>query len=255
MADARRREIQELHDGMRSKDHFEILGISRSATADEVKDAYFRLARPYHPDASLDPSLEDLRDKRSAVFIRLGEAYETLRNPTSRKRYETAFPPRLGVPRPEPSAAAAPPPRRPDPALDEKMAAQDFAKAQRLMGEEKYWDAIQLLEPAIPRLERNSRLRAQVLLARSYMKNPNWGRRAEELLQRVVQESPDHADAYVALGNLYRASQLKSRAQAMYRKAVQAQPGHAEALAELASLDSEGPPEGGARLKRFFSKS
>jgi hypothetical protein len=78
MADARRREIQELHDGMRSKDHFEILGISRSATADEVKDAYFRLARPYHPDASLDPSLEDLRDKRSAVFIRLGRG---LRDP------------------------------------------------------------------------------------------------------------------------------------------------------------------------------
>ena len=80
----RRREIQDLHDGLRSRDHFEILGISRAATADEVKDAYFRLARPYHPDAPLDASLEDLRDKRSAVFIRLGEAYETLRSATSR---------------------------------------------------------------------------------------------------------------------------------------------------------------------------
>ena len=96
-------------------------------------------------------------------------------------------------------------------------------------------------------------MRAQVLLARAYMKNPNWGRRAEELLQRVVQENPDFADAYVALGHLYRASQLKSRAQAMYRKAVQAQPGHPEALAELAALDGEGP-EGPTLLKKFFSK-
>ena len=134
------------------------------------------------------------------------------------------------------------------------LALESARQAEKAFKEEKYWDAIQLLEPAIPRLERNSKVKAQVLLARAYMKNPNWGRRAEELLQRVVQESPDHADAYVALGNLYRASQLKSRAQAMYRKAVQAQPGHQEALAELAALDGEGP-EGPTLLKKFFSKS
>ena len=245
MADARRREIQELHDGMRSKDHFEILGISRSANADEVKDAYFRLARPYHPDASLDPSLEDLRDKRSAVFIRLGEAYETLRNPTSRKRYETAFPPRLGVPRPEPSAAAAPPPRRPDPALDEKMAAQDFAKAQRLMGEEKYWDAIQLLEEAIPRLEATAGRRARVMLARAYMKNPKWRHRAEEVLGEVVREAPDAPEPYLVLGELYRGAQLRARAAAMYRKALQLSPRNEEALNALRAIDAEDRPPGG----------
>src|SRR5262249_56990140 len=121
-AEGRRREIQELFDGIRTKDHFEILGIPRSANADEVKEAYFRLARPCHPDATLDPSLEDLRGKRNAVFIRLGEAYETLRNPASRGRYENAFPPRR-LPRPPAPAAAtagaevpaapAPPPRNP----------------------------------------------------------------------------------------------------------------------------------------------
>ena len=245
MAEARRREIQELHDGLRSKDHFEILGIARTATADEVKDAYFRLARPYHPDASLDPSLEDLRDKRSAVFIRLGEAYETLRNPTSRKRYETAFPPRLGVPRPEPSAAAAPPPRRPDPALDEKMAAQDVAKAQRLMGEEKYWDAIQLLEEAIPRLEATAGRRARVMLARAYMKNPKWRHRAEEVLGQVVREAPDAPEPYLVLGELYRGAQLRARAAAMYRKALQLSPRNEEALNALRAIDAEDQPPSG----------
>src|SRR5204862_2319285 len=93
-AEARRREIQDLYDSLRAKDHFEILGIPRQSSADDVKEAYFRMARPYHPDAALDPSLADLREKRNAVFIRLGEAYETLRNPASRARYENAFPPR-----------------------------------------------------------------------------------------------------------------------------------------------------------------
>jgi tetratricopeptide (TPR) repeat protein len=242
-AEARRREIQDLHDGLRSKDHFEILGIARSATADEVKDAYFRLARPYHPDAPLDPSLEDLRDKRSAVFIRLGDAYETLRNPTSRQRYETSFPPRR-APRPEPPAPAPPGPpaarpEPPDPAADERLAAVEFAKAQRLMSDEKYWDAIQLLEGAIPRLEATASRRARVMLARAYMKNPKWRHRAEEVLGQVVREAPEAPEPYLVLGELYRGAQLRARAAAMYRKALQLSPRNEEALNALRAIDAE----------------
>jgi serine/threonine-protein kinase len=244
-AETRRREIQDLHDGLRSKDHFEILGIARSATADEVKDAYFRLARPYHPDAPLDPSLEDLRDKRSAVFIRLGAAYETLRNPTSRKRYETAFPPRR-APRPEPPPAATPPapPPPPDPAAEARLAAIDVAKAQRLMTDEKYWDAIQLLEGAIPRLDATASRRARVVLARAYMKNPKWRHRAEEVLGQVVREAPDAPEPYLVLGELYRGAQLRARAAAMYRKVLQLSPRNDEALNALRAIDAEDRPPG-----------
>jgi len=252
----RRLLIENAHEAMATKNHFEFLGVPRNATEAQVKEAYFRLARPLHPDSNRDPGLADLQGKREAAFHRLSQAYETLRDPHKRGRYEAdldARAPRRPPPPPPPPEAPAPP-REVDRSAEAALSLESFRQAERLFKEEKFWDAIQLLEPAIPRLERNSRVRAQVLLARAYMKNPNWGRRAEELLQRVVQENPDHADAYVALGNLYRASQLKSRAQAMYRKAVQAQPGHAEALAELAALDGDGP-EGGTLLKKFFSRS
>jgi len=259
LLEARRQLIVNAHEAMATKNHFEFLGVPRTATEAEVKEAYFRLARPLHPDSNRDPGLADLQGKREAAFHRLSQAYETLRDPQKRGRYEADLDARAPRRRPEPTP---PPPSEPSPPVrteadrmtEAALAMESVRQAEKAFKEEKYWDAIQLLEPVIPRLERNPKVRAQVLLARAYMKNPNWGRRAEELLQRVVQESPDHADAYVALGNLYRASQLKSRAQAMYRKAVQAQPGHVEALAELASLDGEGP-EGGTRLKKFFSKS
>jgi hypothetical protein len=249
-AEFRRREIEDLHDGLRSRDHFEILGITRAATADEVKDAYFRLARPYHPDAPLDASLEDLRVKRSAVFIRLSEAYEILRNPTSRQRYETSFQARR-APRPEPpppaaaSGVPAPPAPPPDPALDEKLAATEFAKAQRLMGEEKYWDAIQILESAIPRLEATASRRARVMLARAYMKNPKWRHRAEEVLGQVVREAPDAPEPYLVLGELYRGAQLRARAAAMYRKVLQLSPRNEEALNALRAIDTEDRPPSG----------
>jgi hypothetical protein len=255
LLEARRQLITNAHEAMASKNHFEFLGVPRNATEAQVKEAYFRLARPLHPDSNRDPGLADLQGKREAAFHRLSQAYETLRDPQKRSRYEADLDARAPR-RPPPPAAPpepAPTPRELDRSAEVALAVESVRQADKLFKEEKYWDAIQLLEPAIPRLERHSKPKAQVILARAYMKNPNWGRRAEELLQRVVHENPDYADAYVALGNLYRASQLKSRAQAMYRKAVQAQPGHAEALAELAALDGEGP-EGPTLLKKFFSK-
>ena len=245
--ETRRSEILEAHEGLRARTHYEILAISREATEAQVKEAYFRMAKRFHPDVHHDEALHDLRDKLEEVFIRLGEAYETLRNPTSRKRYETAFPPRRGVPRPEPPKPETPAikPEPPDPAIDEQKAAQEFAKAQRLMGEEKYWDAIQILEEAIPRLEATASRRARVMLARAYMKNPKWRHRAEEVLGQVVREAPDAPEPYLVLGELYRGAQLRARAAAMYRKALQLSPRNEEALNALRAIDAEDQPPSG----------
>jgi tetratricopeptide (TPR) repeat protein len=185
------------------------------------------------------------------VFIRLGEAYETLRNPASRSRYENAFPPRRAVRRDPPAPAAsapatpgpaAAPPR--DPAQDAELAALEVPRAQRLMSEEKYWDAIQVLEPAIPRMEATNSRRARVLLARAYMKNPKWRHRAEEILGDVVREAPDSPEPYLVLGELYRGAQLRARAAAMYRKALQLSPRNEEALNALRAIDAEDKPGG-----------
>src|SRR5437879_1292483 len=63
-------------------DFYEVLGIGRDATDDEIKKAYRRLARQYHPDANDgDPAAE-------ARFKELSAAYDTLRDPEKRRRYD-----------------------------------------------------------------------------------------------------------------------------------------------------------------------
>ena len=66
---------------MKFKDYYEILGIARNATQDDVKKAYRKLARKYHPDVSKDPNAE-------ALFKELGEAYAVLKDPEKRVAYD-----------------------------------------------------------------------------------------------------------------------------------------------------------------------
>jgi DnaJ-class molecular chaperone len=68
------------------KDYYEILGVPRTAAEDEIKKAYRKLARKYHPD--VNPDDQTAEDK----FKELNEAYEVLSDPEKRKRYDELGP-------------------------------------------------------------------------------------------------------------------------------------------------------------------
>jgi len=64
-----------------AKDYYDILGISRDADKEEIKRAYRRLARKYHPDVNKEPGAED-------TFKEINKAYEVLSEPELRSRYD-----------------------------------------------------------------------------------------------------------------------------------------------------------------------
>lgn len=66
---------------MQYKDYYEVMGVPRTAAADEIKRAYRKLARKYHPDVSKEADAE-------ARFKELGEAYEVLKDPEKRAAYD-----------------------------------------------------------------------------------------------------------------------------------------------------------------------
>jgi curved DNA-binding protein len=66
---------------MEYKDYYEVMGVTRGATQDEIKRAYRKLARKYHPDVSRESDAEER-------FKALGEAYEVLKDPEKRAAYD-----------------------------------------------------------------------------------------------------------------------------------------------------------------------
>ncbi len=73
---------------MKYKDYYAVMGVERGASPEEIKAAYRKLARKYHPDVSKEPNAEE-------KFKEVAEAYETLKDPQKRAAYD-----RLGSHRP-----------------------------------------------------------------------------------------------------------------------------------------------------------
>jgi len=219
-----RQEILALYEGLGRRSDHDILGLAAGASAADLKAAYFRLAKRYHPDVFREPGLADLRAKVEAVFFRVNDAYRT-----------------LSAPAPRGEAARDPAADRPARTADVVGFEAMLAQGRQLLGESKAWEAAALFESAAKGAEGRMRIRARVLLGRALLQIPDREKAAEKELLAAVKDDPVHVEAHYLLGTLYRRRGLPARAASMFRRALELDPAHRAALAEMDALEKDPP--------------
>lgn len=177
--------------------YYEILGVFRTASQKEIKEAYLRLARENHPDRVRDPAKREEADR---LFQKINESYNHLRDEKLRREYDKSLDRALLTP--------------------EKEAEAYYRKGVLHEQAREYAEAIQYYYEAM-RLQPNQSsyiISAAAILARDRSKQ----RQAVELLEKAIVTDPQARQAYVELGALYSRSGLHTRARRVYERALQA---------------------------------
>jgi tetratricopeptide (TPR) repeat protein len=83
-----REEIRKLATELPTRNYYEMLGVSTDASSSEIRTAFFRLAKKFHPDKASKEGLEDLKDTFAYVFTNLSEAHSTLTDFDAKENYD-----------------------------------------------------------------------------------------------------------------------------------------------------------------------
>lgn len=220
-----------------SADLFERLGLQRTATRDQVRTAYFQLAKQLHPDRFAAPSLADVAPQVKELFTAINEAYETLSDDRKRADYLA----RTSSERP----AGAP--------FDHRGAEVDFQKAEACTKTRDFAKARGFYESA---LRGNPRPDYQVAYALAILQDPQGDRARARALAEAALREPSTADrgAYLC-GLLARDEGDADRAERFLRRALQVNPRLVEAERELRVLEARRPrPKGRSGLAGIFRK-
>jgi hypothetical protein len=227
----RLQEIDSVFASLRIKNDWDMLGVDRGASADQIRKAYQGLARRFHPDTVRNAPPEQA-ERVKAIFMRASEAYSAAHAAAQRKREDPRVraPETVRSPEPIPRVIVTAPKPAPAPRPEEILRSAEEALAERP------WEALALLESATPHITEELRQRARLLRARAWLRSPGSFRAAELELREILQEDPGCVAALMALGGFYRDRGLEARAASMFRKVLEAEPGHHSAIAQLQAI-------------------
>ena len=223
--------------------HYEVLGVTRSARGEEIKKAYYAIARRFHPDRFRRDADERLLARVEDAFGRVARAYDVLKDPKARAAYDLKID-RAATrpPAPAQTPAAADAPKPPAPPASPGSPAQDAASR-----------AAAKFREGLAALERGEIEQALTCLAQAALQDPkqphyhaHYGRalardqrtrrRAEAEFKTAVSLEPQNGDYRVMLAEFYRDVGLRSRAVAELEQALKLAPEHKQARRLLRDL-------------------
>ena len=191
---------------------YQILDIPKTATEEEVKKAYFQMARRFHPDRFDRKLAVEFKSQIDEVFDGITNAYRVLSNKDSRRVYD---------------AKSGQVSTQEDIQETFRKADIKFRQGKTLHAQGRYDEAIAYLEEAVR--VRRDKGDYFLLLAMCESRLPTYVRKAEQDFLTAIQLEPWNPEGYVGLGLLYKAEGLQTKAVKQLEKALEVEPEHASA--------------------------
>jgi tetratricopeptide (TPR) repeat protein len=206
---------------MTTMDHYQFLNLPRAASRAQIMAGGDELRKRYDP-ATFPPIV---RDALTAIHRRIDEAVGLLKDPARRPAYDKLLTEKTSGGR--------------DVSIEQRVnqriiAEQNFGKARDLSVTGDYYGAIILLKQAVSFLPEFAE--AWYLLGSCQERNPKWRREAAESFQKCLSIDPNHVDAMISLGDLYKIEGLATRAQSCYEDVLKIDPDNPQAKSRLAGL-------------------
>lgn len=180
--------------------HYDVLGVSQTASSEEIRAAYLQRARDQHPDRFLDAAE---KARAQDAFQKISEAFQALSNPQRRQAYDREL--------------AAPQPQSP-----EEIAADAYARGVKAAESRNDQEAVDLLKIALHHQPENPQY--HFALAQVLSRHPAHARDAIQSLERAVQLKPGNVGWQAQLATLLSSQGLKIRARKVVETALKAAP-------------------------------
>ncbi len=214
----------------KATNHYEVIQVEDEATTGEIKDAYYAMARRYHPDRFHEKSGTKLHSEISSAFARVTQAYEILMNPNTRAAYDHT------LQRTRQIAAA-----RTAEAAQTNQEATEFGGAEVSFREGCGALEQGRISAAVTHLANASRLepleaRYRAYYGRALAASESTRRLAENEIQAAIKLEPSNAAFRTMLAELYFELKFHRRAQTELDRALAIDPKNATAHSLLRKL-------------------
>ncbi len=231
--------IDETDVRFRQLNHYDILGIGTSASPDEIKKAYYRAAREYHPDRHFSLP-EDVKGKLLNIFNFITKAYLTLKDYEKRREYDAALmikvPDVARAPEETPVSAAEKTPQGehfrqaadagPGETAKSDIARSNFDEGKSEFRKGRFQEAAHLFATAIYFDSSPSEYHFYYGLCFAKTKRP---KEALQSLNRALEISPNIPDILAEAGHTYLVLNCPVRAKGLFDKALRIYPAHKRA--------------------------
>ncbi len=240
-----RRKIARFHAQLERRDHFEVLGVDRSADDATIKSCYHKLAKQWHADAYAGLALGPAKQTLDEIFQRITEAYETVTDPAKREEYLVY--------------------------LERSKKGLVTDVNQVLNAENLVDDAVALMRrkdwaPAISKLEEALRLNPEdpfysVNLGwaryNAHQKDPTAIKEAVGLLKQATKKQKNMPIAYQYLGKIYFSTGKPEEARRWWKQCLEYDRKNIEALRGIRLIETRKQKSGqgvGAFFKKVFGR-